>query len=232
MVLELQSLTGGYDGLTVLRDVSISVPDSSVIALVGPNGAGKSTTLKMASGLLRPRTGRVVLDGNEVTRSNTAQRARRGMCHLVEGRGLFPSLTVRENIMLFSPKGKESESFDEVSEAFPILGRRQHQQAGTLSGGEQQMLALTRAYVSGAHIVLVDEASLGLAPLIVDTIFAFLERLSRQSMSLLLVEQYVARALALADSVYVMQNGEVVFHGAASELDEERLFALYTGSDE
>jgi branched-chain amino acid transport system ATP-binding protein len=228
-VLELQTVTGGYGGVVVLRDLSISVPDASIVALLGPNGAGKTTTLKMASGLLRPRTGRVMLNGSDVTRSSPAQRVRQGLCHVIEGRGVFPSLTVRENLRLFSPKGRESESFDEVAEAFPILGQRRHQQAGTLSGGEQQILALTRAYLSGARIVLVDEASLGLAPMIVDVIFAFLERLARGGMSLLLVEQYVARALALADSVYVMQQGEVVFQGGASDLDEERLFALYSG---
>ena len=151
-----------------------------------------------------------MLNGSDVTRSSPAQRVRQGLCHVIEGRGVFPSLTVRENLRLFSPKGRESESFDEVAEAFPILGQRRHQQAGTLSGGEQQILALTRAYLSGARIVLVDEASLGLAPMIVDVIFAFLERLARGGMSLLLVEQYVARALALADSVYVMQQGEVL----------------------
>lgn len=228
-MLELQTVTGGYGGVVVLRDLSISVPDASIVALLGPNGAGKTTTLKMASGLLRPRTGRVMLNGSDVTRSSPAQRVRQGLCHVIEGRGVFPSLTVRENLRLFSPKGRESESFDEVAEAFPILGQRRHQQAGTLSGGEQQILALTRAYLSGARIVLVDEASLGLAPMIVDVIFAFLERLARGGMSLLLVEQYVARALALADSVYVMQQGEVVFQGGASDLDEERLFALYSG---
>jgi branched-chain amino acid transport system ATP-binding protein len=142
---------------------------------------------------------------------------------------VFPSLTVRENLRLFSPKGRESELFDEAAAAFPILAERRDQQAGTLSGGEQQMLALSRAYVSGARIVLVDEASLGLAPMIVDVIFEFLELLAHSGISLLLVEQYVARALQLADTVYVMQQGEIAFCGAASDLDEERIFALYAG---
>jgi branched-chain amino acid transport system ATP-binding protein len=228
-MLELQSLTGGYGGVTVLRDVSISVPASTVVALIGPNGAGKSTTLKMASGLLRPREGRVVLDGRDVTKSSPAQRVGLGMCHLIEGRGVFPSLTVRENVILFAPKGKEAEAFEESAAAFPILGQRRKQQAGTLSGGEQQMLALARAYVSKPRLVLVDEASLGLAPLIVDSIFEFLERLARDGIALLLVEQYVTRALALASSVYVLHKGEVAYHGPSAELDEERLFALYAG---
>jgi branched-chain amino acid transport system ATP-binding protein len=228
-MLELQSLTGGYGGVTVLRDVSITVPAASVVALIGPNGAGKSTTLKTASGLLQPREGRVMLDGKDVTRTTPSQRVALGMCHLIEGRGVFPSLTVRENMVLFSPKGKETEAFEEAAAAFPILGERRKQQAGTLSGGEQQMLALARAYVSRPRIVLVDEASLGLAPLVVDAIFEFLERLTREGIALLLVEQYVSRALALASTVYVLHKGEVVFSGPSSELDDERLFALYAG---
>ena len=228
-MLELQSLTGGYGGVTVLRDVSISVPAASVVALIGPNGAGKSTTLKTASGLLRPREGQVILDGTDVTRMTPSQRVGHGMCHLIEGRGVFPSLTVRENMVLFAPKGRESEAFDEAAAAFPILGERRKQQAGTLSGGEQQMLALARAYVSRPRVVLVDEASLGLAPLVVDAIFEFLDRLTKEGIALLLVEQYVTRALALASSVYVLHKGEVVFSGASGDLDEERLFALYAG---
>jgi branched-chain amino acid transport system ATP-binding protein len=228
-VLELQSLTGGYGDVVVLRDVSLSVPASSVVALVGPNGAGKTTTLRMASGLLRPRQGSVKIDGNDVTNTTPSHRVRQGMCHLVEGRGIFPSLSVRENLTLFAPKGKESDAFEEAAGAFPILAERRHQQAGTLSGGEQQMLALSRAYVSGPRIVLVDEPSLGLAPLVVDAIFAFLERLTSEGMALLLVEQYVNRALELADLVYVMHQGEIVDHGPASDFNEERLFALYSG---
>jgi branched-chain amino acid transport system ATP-binding protein len=225
----MEHVTGGYGATVILRDVSIIVPDGSIVALVGPNGAGKTTALRMASGLLRPRSGRVALGENEVTRMSPSQRVRLGLCHLIEGRGVFPSLTVRENLRLFSPKGRESELFDEAAAAFPILAERRDQQAGTLSGGEQQMLALSRAYVSGARIVLVDEASLGLAPMIVDVIFEFLELLAHSGISLLLVEQYVARALQLADTVYVMQQGEIAFCGAASDLDEERIFALYAG---
>lgn len=228
-MLEMEHVTGGYGATVILRDVSIIVPDGSIVALVGPNGAGKTTALRMASGLLRPRSGRVALGENEVTRMSPSQRVRLGLCHLIEGRGVFPSLTVRENLRLFSPKGRESELFDEAAAAFPILAERRDQQAGTLSGGEQQMLALSRAYVSGARIVLVDEASLGLAPMIVDVIFEFLELLAHSGISLLLVEQYVARALQLADTVYVMQQGEIAFCGAASDLDEERIFALYAG---
>lgn len=228
-MFEMRSITGGYGGVTVLRDVTIKVPDSSVVALVGPNGAGKSTTLKTASGILRPRQGSVVLDGTDVTKLGPASRNKHGICHLIEGRGVFPSLTVRENLVLFGPKGREADSFEMATATFPILGQRRKQLAGTLSGGEQQMLALARAYVSSPRVVLVDEASLGLAPLIVDTIFDFLDRLSKDGVSLLIVEQYVNRVLPIANSVYVLQNGEIVYDGPSSDLDEDRLFALYAG---
>src|ERR1700691_716481 len=152
-MLELKSLTGGYGNVTVLRDVSITVPDSMVVALIGPNGAGKTTTLKTASGVLRSREGQILLDGTDVSKMNPAERVSRGLCHLIEGRGVFPSLSVRENMVLFSPKGKEAESFDRAATAFPILGQRRRQMAGTLSGGEQQMLALARAYVSNPRVV-------------------------------------------------------------------------------
>src|SRR5439155_9156112 len=136
-------------------------------------------------GLLRPSHGRILLDGRDVTRASPSQRVGMGLCHLIEGRGIFPSLTVRENLALFAPKGKEAVAFEEAAGAFPILGERRKQQAGTLSGGEQQMLALARAYVSRPRVVLVDEASLGLAPLIVDSIFPFLERLAQEVIALL-----------------------------------------------
>jgi branched-chain amino acid transport system ATP-binding protein len=159
----------------------------------------------------------------------SAQRNKRGICHLIEGRGVFPSLSVKENLVLFAPKGKEAESFEMAAATFPILGQRRKQLAGTLSGGEQQMLALARAYVSSPKIVLVDEASLGLAPLVVDAIFELLDRLSQNGVALLIVEQYVNRVLPMADSVYVLHKGEIVYDGPSSDLDDERLFALYAG---
>jgi branched-chain amino acid transport system ATP-binding protein len=230
-MLELQNVTAGYGETTVLRDVSITVPDSAVVALLGPNGAGKTTTLRVVSGLLRPQEGAVALDGDNITRLGPYQRVRRGLCHIPEGRGIFPSLTVRENLILDSPKGKEAEAFERATETFPVLGTRQRQIAGTLSGGEQQMLALVRAYVSNPNVVLVDEASLGLAPLVVDNIFQFLEKLANEGVALLLVEQYVSRALALASDVYLLNQGSIVYSGPSSELDEDTIFAMYAGSE-
>jgi branched-chain amino acid transport system ATP-binding protein len=229
-MLELQNMTGGYGSTTVLRDVSLTVPDGTVVALLGPNGAGKSTTLKMASGLLRPDQGKVILNGQDVTKWSANRRARSGMCHIFEGRSIFPSLTVRENLLMQTPRGtSESEVLEQAADAFPPLASRRRQIAGTLSGGEQQMLALVRAYVSGAQTVLVDEASLGLAPLVVDKIFAFLERIAASGVSLLIVEQYVTRALALAKTVSLLSQGSVVYEGPAEGLSEEYIFALYSG---
>jgi branched-chain amino acid transport system ATP-binding protein len=174
--------------------------------------------------------GRVFLDGKNVTGLSAYRRARLGICHLPEGRGIFPSLSVRDNVGLFAPGRKESDAFDEAADSFPILGTRRDQQAGTLSGGEQQMLSLARAYVSRPKVVLVDEASLGLGPLVVDQIFAAVKRLASEGVALLLVEQYVTRALQMADKVYVMQRGEIVFNGSADALDAESLFGMYAGA--
>ena len=174
-MLELEGITAGYGETVVLRDVSLSVPDSGVVALLGPNGAGKTTTLRAASGLIRPISGRVLLDGEDVTGLKPYAMARRGLCHLPEGHGIFPSLTVKENIVLNSPKGKERESLVRAGDQFPVLAARLGQQAGSLSGGEQQMLSLVRAYLTNPRIVVVDEASLGLSPLLVDQVFDALE---------------------------------------------------------
>jgi branched-chain amino acid transport system ATP-binding protein len=228
-MLELQHIIGGYGDTTVLRDVTVSVPDSSVVALLGPNGAGKTTTLRIASGLLRPSRGKVFFNGRDITRLSPYERSRLGICHIPEGRGIFPSLTVRENLIMHSPPGKEQESFERARETFPALAARGTQVAGTLSGGEQQMLALVRAYVSDPKVVLVDEASLGLAPLVVDRIFEFLEAIARQGCALLLVEQYVHRAFQLAETVYLLNQGEIVFSGSPAGLDGDEIFAHYTG---
>jgi branched-chain amino acid transport system ATP-binding protein len=228
-MLELSGITGGYGSTTALRDVSISVPRGSVVALLGPNGAGKSTTMRMASGLLSPRQGHIFLEGKDVTRATPSRRARLGICHVMEGRSIFPSLTVRENLRLQAPRHTSiSDVLDRTHQAFPHLADRQRQIAGTLSGGEQQMLALMRAYLSNPRVVLVDEASLGLAPVIVDQIFDFLARIARDGVSLLVVEQYAERVLGIATTVHLLNQGRVVHSGPAQDLDEEEIFALYS----
>ena len=228
-MLEIERVVAGYGDTVVLRGVSLSVPDSTVVALLGPNGAGKTTLLRTASGLIRPMEGRIVLDGQDVTGQRAHQLARKGLCHLPEGRGIFPSLTVRDNLVLQSPKGGERTAIEQAVDAFPELGSRLARPAGSLSGGEQQMLALVRAFVAEPKVVVVDEASLGLAPLVVDRIFEALRRIVATGASLLLVEQYVTRALDLADTVYLLNRGQVVFSGAAGELSSQDVFERYLG---
>jgi branched-chain amino acid transport system ATP-binding protein len=230
-MLTLSGITAGYGETTVLRDVSLTVPQSSVAALLGPNGAGKTTTLRVASGLLRPTHGRVLLDGEDVTGKPPHELVRRGVCLIPEGRGIFRSLTVRENLLLHADPGDESAALDLATEEFAVLGDRLDQLAGTLSGGEQQMLALARAYVQRPKLVLLDEVSMGLAPLIVEQIFGFIGRLAASGTALLLVEQYVSQALRLADYVYVMSRGSLVFQGDAGELERDDVFARYLGTD-
>jgi branched-chain amino acid transport system ATP-binding protein len=225
----LEGIVAGYAETTVLRGVSLTVPPSAVVALLGANGAGKTTLLRVASGLLRPSAGRLVLDGADVSHHRPHQLAALGVCHVPEGRGIFPSLTVRENLALQAGGGGRDEVARAV-EAFPRLGERMSQTAGTLSGGEQQMLALARAYLANPKVMLLDEVSMGLAPKIVDEIFEFLHRLATEGASLLLVEQYVTRALALADYVYMMNRGQIVYCGEPSELEDEDVFARYLGT--
>ncbi|MDQ1497689.1 MAG: branched-chain amino acid transport system ATP-binding protein [Actinomycetota bacterium] len=222
----LDNVTAGYGDTTVLRNVSLRVPAGATVALLGPNGAGKTTLLRVASGLLKPWTGRLLIDGADVTAASPHALVGRGVCHVPEGRGVFPSLTVRENLLL-QVSAKEADSIGRAVDAFPILGERMSQVAGTLSGGQQQMLALARAYLSNPSVILLDEVSMGLAPKIVDEIFEFLGRLSEAGSALLLVEQYVTRALAVADYVYMLNKGQVTFCGEPGELNDDDVFASY-----
>lgn len=227
-MLDLKGVTAGYGDTTVLRGVDLHVPAGSVVALLGPNGAGKTTLLRVASGLLPPREGTVLFDGQDVTHSNATGLGRRGLCHIPEGRGIFPSLTVRDNLRLFSPRGQEKEAIDRAVTAFPALKPRLGDPAGNLSGGQQQMLAISRAYIANPKLVLVDEASMGLAPIVVDALFEFLGTLEA---SLLLVEQYVTRALGLADTAYLLNNGAIAYSGLAKDLDADEIFQRYLDID-
>ena len=228
-MLALEHVTAGYGPATVLRDVSVVVPDGAVVAMLGPNGAGKTTLLRVASGLLAPSSGRLMVDGVDVTGHTAHDLRSLGVCHVPEGRGIFPTLTVRENLRLFCPPGGEALGLERAIDAFPKLGLRLGQSAGTMSGGEQQMLALARAYASEARVVLLDEVSMGLAPKLVDEIFVFLGRLAAEGTSLLLVEQYVAKALAIARYVCMLDRGRLAFVGEPAELDHDELLANYLG---
>jgi branched-chain amino acid transport system ATP-binding protein len=229
-LLELKNITAGYDTGTVLRDVTLTVPDNAVVALLGPNGAGKTTLLRVASGLLRPTSGQMLLNGKDVTGQRPFQLARAGVCHVPEGRGIFPSLSVSDNLQLQASSSGFKAAFQKATTTFPRLGERRGQIAGTMSGGEQQMLALSHAYVSDPTVVLLDEVSMGLAPKIVEEIFEYLHELARGGQALLLVEQYVSRALELADYVYILDRGRISFAGEPAEISEETITNAYLGS--
>jgi branched-chain amino acid transport system ATP-binding protein len=228
-VLALEGIDAGYERTDVLRAVDLVVPPSTVVALLGANGAGKTTTLRVAAGLLRPRRGRVWMGGIDVTRRPAHRRAQLGVCLIPEGRGIFRSLTVRDNLQLQIPPWVSDGTIDAAVEAFPVLGHRLGQVAGSLSGGQQQMLALSRAFLARPKVVLLDEVSMGLAPIVVDEIFGALERLVSQGVSIILVEQYVRRALDMAGVAYLMARGSVVWSGPASRLDEEAASRAYLG---
>ena len=227
--LTVEGLEVGYGDTVVLRNVSLEVPANSVIALVGPNGAGKTTLLKAVSGLLPLRSGRVLLDGKDISKLEHYRRSRLGLCHIPEGRGIYRSLTVRENLRMQVPRKQEADAIEQAVEIFPVLGERLSQGAGSLSGGQQQMLALSAAYVRKASVIVVDEPSLGLAPLVVDAIFEFLEKVPQRGIGLLVVDQYVHRALSMAQVAYVLRRGELVFSGDPDELLDGDLFKHYLG---
>ena len=226
-VLEVDGLTTGYGRTVVVRDLSLSVPAGGVTAVLGPNGAGKTTLLRAICGFLPASTGRVRLFGEDVTKLAPYRRFAKGLCHVPEGRGIFRTLTVRENLKLQVGSRNDTDAIELAASAFPILRERLGQTAGTLSGGQQQMLAMAAAYVRNPRLVLVDEASLGIAPIVVDEIFEFLEGLPARGSSLLVVDQFAPRALAIATTAYVMRRGEVAFSGTAKELLEGDLFSQY-----
>lgn len=229
-MLELEGIRAGYGDTMVLRDVDLTVPEANVVALLGANGAGKTTLVRTVCGILPAKVGRILLDDRDITRWTPDRRARAGIGYVPEGRGIFRSLTVRQNLRLQAFTVSEAEAIDRAVQAFPTLGRRLDQIAGTMSGGEQQMLALARAYVETPRFLLLDEVSLGLAPVVVDEIFDFLGDLPNRGSGLLIIEQYVTRALQLANLVFVLNRGELIFAGEPAELENEDLFERYVGT--
>jgi branched-chain amino acid transport system ATP-binding protein len=220
-MLELDGITAGYDDAAVLRDVTVSVPAGSKVALIGPNGAGKTTLLRVASGLLVPQRGRVLLDGDDVTGRRPDDLAARGICHVPEGRGVFPNLTVAQTLRLFARPGEEAEAQERAVDAFPRLGERLGQLVGTMSGGEQQMVAIGRAMMSAPAILMLDEPSLGLSPLLCKQVFKTLAEIRKTGSGILLVEQNARQALAIADRGYLLENGHVVGEGPATRLAQD-----------
>ena len=229
MTLQLAGLRAGYGSTPVLHGVDLVVPAGRAVALLGANGAGKTTLLRAAMGLVKPASGTVTFDGEPVTDLSVHDRVRRGMCLIPEGRGIFRQLTVRQNLAMQVDGHGVDRAIEVATTAFPILGQRLEQVAGTMSGGQQQMVAVARALVTEAKVVLADELSVGLAPVVVDEIFEALEVLEAEGRSLLLVEQYVERAVGIADYVYILQKGEIVFVGEPSQCASGVVFARYLG---
>jgi branched-chain amino acid transport system ATP-binding protein len=220
--LELRGVDAGYGPVPVLRGVDLVVPYGGVVALLGPNGAGKSTTLKVASGRLRPTSGQLLVAGEDVTRTSAAKLARRGVCTIPEGRGVFPNLTVTENLRMWTYRGglARGEIEETTYARFPQLAKRRRQVAGTLSGGEQQMLAMSRALVAKPTVLLLDEISMGLAPLIVTELYEIVGQLAAEGQSILLVEQFARTALQVATRAAVMTHGRIVLEGPPEEISD------------
>ncbi|CAM4158404.1 ABC transporter ATP-binding protein [Bordetella tumulicola] len=222
-VLEAKEIVVRYGPLEAVRHASFSIGDGEIVALIGSNGAGKSTTLKSLMGLMRLTSGELTLDGQRISGSGAAQRVRMGIALSPEGRRLFPRMTVWENLQIgahtVGDGARKRNAQDLVCSLFPIVAQRQHQQAGSLSGGEQQMVAIGRALMACPKILMLDEPSLGIAPKIVSEIRAAIERLNRETgISVLLVEQNAALALRLARRAYVFEQGEIIRSGAGQEL--------------
>jgi ABC-type branched-subunit amino acid transport system ATPase component len=225
-ILRVDGLSAGYDGLPVIRDISLTVAPGEVVAVLGANGAGKTTTLRTISGLLSPVAGTVTLAGQDLGRVRASARARLGIAHVPEGRGIFAGLTVAEHLRLGHQR--ERLDADEAYRHFPALSELRHRKAGLLSGGEQQMLALGRALARKPRLLLLDELSLGLAPIIVERLLPIVRR---YGCGVLLVEQHVGLALKGADRGFLLSHGEITTQGAAADLraDHSLIVAGYLG---
>ena len=229
-VLGIEGLTAGYDQAAVIRGLDLTIAAGEVVALLGPNGAGKTTTLRAVSGIVKPMTGRIILNGRDLASVSPSARARMGIAHVPEGRGIFFGLTVVEHFRL----GHRGERLDEeiADEYFPALKELRTRRAGLLSGGEQQMLALARALARQPKLLLLDELSLGLAPVIVERLLPVVRQYAQdRGCAVLLVEQHVHLALEVADRGYVLSHGQVVLHNKAEQLraDRQLLIASYLG---
>ena len=233
-LLTAYGITAGYGRLDILHDVSVNVSPGEIVSVIGPNGAGKSTAFKTIVGFLRPRTGRVVFNGEEITGLRPDLVLRRGLAYVPQGRLVFPQMTVLENLEMgaytVEDPARVAEAFERVYALFPILFERRHQKAGTMSGGEQQMVAIGRALMTTPRLILLDEPSLGLSPKYVTLIFDKLVAMKRAGYTLMVVEQNAARALAIADRGYVLELGRNRFEGAGTALlADPEVKSLYLG---
>jgi branched-chain amino acid transport system ATP-binding protein len=234
MLLDVQDLRVSYGAIQAVQGISFSVDEGEIVTLIGANGAGKSTTLKTISGLLRPKAGRMLFNGKDLAAVAPDQIVRMGIVHVPEGRHIFPTLTVRENLEMgaYTRNNKEeiAQSMDRVFSSFPRLRERLSQLGGTLSGGEQQMLAVGRAIMSRPKLLLLDEPSMGLSPILVEEIFKIIKEINEQGTAILLVEQNAFMALQVARRAYVLETGTIPLSGTPAELQENsRVMEAYLG---
>lgn len=232
-MFEIRNLKVNYGGIEAVRDISFSVPDGSIVTLIGANGAGKSTTLRTIAGLVKARSGKIEFNGEDITNKEPTYIVQRGITLVPEGRKIFADLTVLENLKIGAYLRKDSiyDDIEWVYTLFPRLKERHWQLGGTLSGGEQQMLAVARALMSRPKMIMMDEPSLGLAPLIVKDIFKIIKEINRQGVTILLIEQNANMALQTADMAYVLETGEITLSGKGEELlRNEDVKKAYLGS--
>ena len=231
-MFEIVDLHVHFGGIHALKGVSLEVNDGEIVTLIGANGAGKTTALRTASGLIKPTSGAIRIDGVDITKTSAQDRVRQGLVQVPEGRRIFPQMTVLENLDLgaYLRRDNTDADLERIYESFPVLADRRKQAAGTLSGGEQQMLAMGRALMSKPRILLLDEPSMGLAPLLVAEIFEIIKRVNETGTTVLLVEQNANMALQIADRGYVMETGTIVLSGRAAQLaDTEDVKRAYLG---
>ena len=233
-MLEIEGLDCRYGKVRAVRDLTLEVREGELVTLIGANGAGKTTTLKAISGILRPAAGRIAFDGEDITRASARAILAKGIAHCPEGRHVFPYMSVQENLdmgcYLRRDPGGIAQDLRKVFERFPVLGERRRQMAGTLSGGEQQMLAIGRALMSRPRLMLFDEPSLGLAPNLVETTFEIIAEIRAQGVTVLMVEQNAYAALELCDRSYLLESGEVTLTGSGAELlDNPHVKEAYLG---
>lgn len=228
-MLTISDLHASYGKVEVLHGISLEVPKGKVVTLIGSNGAGKTTTMRAISGMLKPKSGAVTLNGKEIAGMESYRVAGLGLAHSPEGRRVFSTMSVLDNLLLGAyprftrtrPRGDVKRDLERALELFPRLKERQSQLAGTLSGGEQQMLAMARAVMLNPEVILLDEPSMGLAPILVEEVFNIISDLKSKGVTMLLVEQFAAAALGVADYGYVLENGHIVLHGPAHKLKND-----------
>ena len=233
-MLEIKNITVSYDIATALWDISLAVEEEKIISIVGSNGAGKSTTLRTISGVVHPKSGTISFKGQRIDHLPPHQIARMGISHVPEGRKIFPFLSIMENLKIGALPVKDPKRVDQLAgsifELFPILSERRNQSGGTLSGGQQQMLAIGRGLMADPKVLLLDEPSLGLAPILVDTVFDVIIKLNRQGHTILLVEQNAYRSLEISHYAYVLETGRITLEGEASKLiDHPHVKKAYLG---